>query len=198
MMKLLKILRYIISAAFFGMIAFLLLDLVLWFTFGVGWGWWKWDSVGPIAISDGYSIEIQTRPAHPFLAEYDQRVVVYGGDARNGTRRGMIPLHMNTGGRTYLEIERATTPDNKPLVLLTDRYGTDIIQLNDLSRSLYAQEDILPNERRRIGIVSGEAYPNKFIAPDALVPPGTLPERSIEPAGGAYVSPAAGDPSAHP
>ena len=175
------------------MIAYFLLDAVLWLRVGFGWNWRQWDSVGPIAISDGYSIEIQTRPSHPFLAEYDQRMVVFEGDARNGKRKGRVPLQRNTGGRTCLEIERATTSDNKPLVLLTDRYGTEIIQLDDLSRPFFAQSDIQINERTLIGIVSGEAYPTKFVAPDALAPAGTLPKRNIE-----FVNPAGSGPSAEP
>lgn len=179
-MKLLRILRYIISAAFFGMIAYLLLDIVLWVTFGVGWFWWQWESVGPLAISDGYSIVVQTRSAHPFLAEYDQRLIVYGGNARNGKKKGTVPLHMNTGGRTYLEIDRAIDPNNNPLVLISDRYGTDVIQLSTLSQSQFAKTDMQIRNRQRIGIISGEAYPNKFIAPDALILNGTIPENHIE------------------
>ena len=85
MARLKRIVLYLLCAAGLGFLGVLALDTAMWIIPPErGWAFWRWDSTGPISVGDGFSIAFQTRTAHPMLAEYDQRVFIFGGTEREG------------------------------------------------------------------------------------------------------------------
>jgi hypothetical protein len=150
------------ACGFIGLIFFILLDLVMWYCPPErGWAPWKWESSGPVAVGGNYSVELLTRTAHVFLAEYDQRLVVFGGTERNGEKKGTVELQMNTGGRTHIMIYSAISKTSQ-LVLLKDRFGISRIDLKNMKRESELASESTSNYTF-IGTVSGEAYPLKFV-----------------------------------
>lgn len=153
--------RQILLAGIFGLIFFLLLDILMWvFPPNRGMAFWKWDSSGPIAIGDHYSVELLTRPASMIgMAEYDQRLVLYGGTEREGDELGTIDLHMNTGGRTHVLLYRIA--DEKGGLLLVDRFGQHRLDLKEIKYEPYYEKQI--DTILFLGTVSDESYPLKFV-----------------------------------
>ena len=168
-------LRQVLLAGFFGLLFFILLDGVMWFfPPNRGWSFWQWDSSGPVAVGNGYSLQLQTRPAHPLgMAEYDQRVVVFGGTARSGKELATLELPMNTGGRTRVLLYRSQADTNK--VILRDRYGDCVLDLTALRVEPAVAGDpehpLFAGTLSFLGTLSAEAYPLKFI------PAGVVSER---------------------
>jgi len=162
MNRILKWIGRIALAGILGLAFFVLLDFVMWFFPPErGWAPWKWESSGPVAVGNNYSIELLTRTAHVFLAEYDQRLVIYGGTPREGEKRGTIDLHMNTGGRTHILLYLTPSQDGD-FVILKDRFGTYRVNLGTLRiEEQSGQEN--PGKNIFIGTMSGEAYPLKFV-----------------------------------
>lgn len=161
-MRILKILGKIALSGIIGLIFFALLDIGMWyFPPERGWAPWKWESSGPVAVGNNYSIELLTRTAHLFLAEYDQKLVVYGGTPREGKERGTIDLHMNTGGRTHILIYLTKT-HNGNVVLLKDRFGVERVNIDNLKIEERDEAKKL-DKSIFIGTFSGEAYPLKFV-----------------------------------
>jgi len=157
--RLFSIALKVLSGGVFGLALFIVLDLAMWyFPPERGWAPWKWEQSGAVAIGNNYSIELLTRTAHPFLAEYDQQLIVYGGTERFGKKLATLDLHMNTGGRTSVEIY---TSGNEA-VYLRDRFGTHAIDLATLSVAMLHKAE-MPLESTFIGGFSGESYPLKFI-----------------------------------
>jgi len=159
MKRLFLIALKVLSGAIFGLVLFIFLDLAMWyFPPERGWAPWKWEQSGPVAIGNNYSIELLTRTAHPFLAEYDQRLIIYGGTERVGKKLATIDLHTNTGGRTSVEVYA----DGRETIYLKDRFGTHAIDLDTLTVTMLFKAD-LSAESSFIGVFSGESYPLKFI-----------------------------------
>jgi hypothetical protein len=164
MKRILKWIGKIALAGIIGLILFILLDLVMWFFLPErGWAPWKWESSGPVAVGNNYSIELLTRTAHIFLAEYDQGLVVYGGTPRDGEKKGTIDLHENTGGRTHILLYSNPT-QNGDFVILKDRFGTHRVNLGTLRIEEQLDQEN-PGRNTFIGTMSGETYPLKFVPP---------------------------------
>lgn len=138
-----------------------------------------WNHGGPVAVGDGYTIELMTRCSSPIgLAEYNQRVRVFGGTAREGKLLGSIDLFPNTGGRTHVLVYTYLTGVGTRRVQIQDRYGIEDVDLESLAvtnhsgRGNMARSQVEPYPLRIfLGTYSGEAYPLKFI------PPGVLSEK---------------------
>jgi hypothetical protein len=116
--------------------------------------------IDAIAVGGGYSISLDARPAHPFLAEYKQSISVYGSNPRNGTLLGRVEIPMNTGGRVRIGVLVPIEP-NKAEVVLADRYATTHIDLS--TRKAADLDSWRKPTLRPIGIISGESNPIKFI-----------------------------------
>ena len=120
-----------------------------------------WNSFSSIALGDGNSFIFQTKRAHDFLAESFQRVFVFRGDSRRGEFAGALQLQMNTGGRTNVLVYRGLNKEGGvKLLIFEDRFGKQSI---DLEKILFVDESegTIPN-LEYLGLLSGEAYPNKF------------------------------------
>jgi len=125
------------------------------------------DDFGPphlvesVAVGGGYSISIQAKPIHPFLAEYEQVVSIYGGDPRDGNWLGTVEIPTNTGGRVRVGV-LVPGESSKHEVVLLDRYAVSRIDLE--KRSVSDQRTDWKREGlEAIGWFSGESYPLKFI-----------------------------------
>ncbi len=164
MKKILRWSKKILGYGFVGLVFFILLDLAMWyFPPNRGWEPWAWESSGPVAVGNNYSIELLTRTAHLFLAEYDQKIIVYGGTERQGEKKGAIKLHMNTGGRTHIMIYSAAKSDHQ-IVILLDRFGMHEINITEMNVETFSKTASVDN-MVFIGTWSGESYPLKFIPP---------------------------------
>jgi len=150
-----------------GLIFFLFLDTAMWvLPPNRGWGPWKWESSGAVAIGDGYSVVLHTRTAHPWLAEYDQRLELFAGSRRDGRRLGVVDLNMNTGGRTDVRLYFGHV-NKRPIVQLSDRFGDQAIDV--LAQELVQGSSESP-DRRFIGTFSEESYPLKFVPAQVDLP----------------------------
>ena len=128
----------------------------------------EWESAGPVAVGDGYSIILQTRHSHPFLAEYDQRLFVFSGDERTGKLEGIIDLHANTGGRTHLLAYSFRDPAVGMFIQFEDRFGDHALDLKDLKYEPYYPKIRQKDGIKFIGTFSKDAPPLKFIPPHLL------------------------------
>ncbi len=120
-----------------------------------------WRTVGPVALSPRWSVILEERPAHPFLAEYDYRLQVFHSEDRAGEYRGTVDLIPNPGGRTFLCLYSITAADRAPLLEVADRMETSIVDL-DAHRRL----PMTPRgyERRFLGAFVEESYPLRFVS----------------------------------
>ena len=109
------------------------LDFVMWGVPKIGGGA-KWRSSGVVAVTDMYSVELQIRPLHPWLAEYDQRLEIYARGRRNLESQERVDLGVNTGGLTHVLLY-AGSLGGRPAALLVDRFGNNIIDLETSSVS---------------------------------------------------------------
>jgi len=131
-----------------------------------------WRTVGPVALSPRWSVILEERPAHPFLAEYDYRLQVFYSEDRAGEYRGTVDLIPNSGGRTFLCLFTLTAVDRGPVLEVADRVVTSIVDLQAVRR--------LPNapagyERRFIGAFVEEGVPLRFVP--AQIEPRCPPDR---------------------
>lgn len=121
----------------------------------------NWSSYSSVALGSGYSFVFQTKSAHEFLAEYFQRVFVFQGDGRSAKFSGALQLMMNTGGRTNVLVYRHMNDSGMVTHLtLEDRFGKQSI---DLSEVELVDEVPVSTKGEYLGLLSGAAYPNKFI-----------------------------------
>jgi len=129
-----------------------------------------WRAVGPVAISPWWSVILEERPTHPFLAEYDYRLQVFYSEARYGEYRGTVDLTINPGGRTFLCLYSLTATDRAPLLEVADRMETSIVDLQAHRRLPRAPQGY---ERRFVGAFVEEAYPLRFVPAqiEPLCPP---------------------------
>ena len=119
-----------------------------------------WDTAGPVAISPVWSVILEERRTHPFLAEYDYRLQVFYSEKRYGEYRGTVDLVTNPGGRTFLCLYSLTATDQAPLLEVADRMETSIVDLQGHRRLLRAPPGY---ERRFVGAFVEEAYPLRFV-----------------------------------
>jgi hypothetical protein len=122
-----------------------------------------WNPCASVALGDGYSVIMQFRHAHPMVAEYHRRVMIFSGGSRRGKLSGSLQLQMNFGGRTHILIYRHL-----------DKEGT-VTHVTFEAREGGAQSARLKepdfekppeaSKREYIGLISGEAYPLKFVTP---------------------------------
>lgn len=136
----------------------------------------EWSRGGPVAVGDGYSIELMTRCSSPIgMAEYDQRLEVYGGTTRKGDSLGTVDLFPNTGGRTHSLVYTYTGDNGHRMAQIQDRYGIEDIDLvarvvtNHAGGDNTSRSGVSPHPKRvYVGTYSGEAYPLKFVPPAIL------------------------------
>jgi hypothetical protein len=119
-----------------------------------------WSPVGPIAVSPRWSIMLEQKARHPFLAEYDYRLRVFSSKGREGDYRGTIDLLPNSGGRTFLCVSSLTAAGREPILEVADRMDTSIVDLEDLRRLPSAP---IGYERRFIGAFVEVAAPLRFV-----------------------------------
>ncbi len=114
-----------------------------------------------ISLGNGYSIDLEATPAHPFLAEYTQQIVVYKNGARSGGLVGRVKIAMNTGGRVRIFLF-VPIDSSKKIVAFGDRNDSSVVDLERLevqeSSSAFISSDWVP-----IGVLSAESSPLKFI-----------------------------------
>src|SRR5687767_10827339 len=119
--------RSIVGAVLWGVLAAVSTFFVL-LVADFAWSHYS-KSFGPphlvesIAVGGGYSISIQAQPAHPFLAEYEQEIFIYGGEPRLGDFLGSVKIPMNTGGRVRIGVLVPADASRHEVVLL-DRHNT--------------------------------------------------------------------------
>jgi len=131
----------------------------------------QWYPSQAIAIGDFYSVAFLTKSAHPFLAEYYQRVFLFGGSARAGDFLQAFQLQMNTGGRTHMLLYRYIDEQGRvQFITFQDRYGEQSI---NIPKREFRSEKPLPTNLKKefIGTFSGEAPPNKFLTPLVMPEP---------------------------
>lgn len=127
--------------------------------------------IGAIAVGHGYSINIDAKPIHPFLAEYDQWVSIYGGHPRVGEHLGTLKIPTNTGGRVRIGVFVPKDLRKPEIVLLQRHYLT---RINLKTRKIAGKEFLGIEEREQssawkdptlkfLGWISGESSPVKFI-----------------------------------
>jgi hypothetical protein len=114
-----------------------------------------------VSLGNGFSVDFEATPAHPFLAEYDQKLVVYKNTPRDGDIAGRIEVPMNTGGRVRILLFVPRDPSVRK-VALSDRHVTSIIDLESLS-AVPGSQALVAAEWIPLGLLSGESPPLKFI-----------------------------------
>jgi hypothetical protein len=119
------------------------------------------NSVGPVAILPRWSVTLEERGRHPFLAEYDYRLRVFTSEDREGEYRGTVDLLPNSGGRTFLCLFTLTSPDRTPLLEVADRIESSIVDLQSLRRLSEAPKGY---ERRFVGAFVEVAQPLRFVS----------------------------------
>ena len=128
----------------------------------------RWISCASIGVGNGYSIAMQFRQAHPIVAEYHRRVMVFAGDDRRGKLAGALQLDMNYGGRTHILLYRHLDSDGRVTHLSFEprdrQWDPQSIRLDNPG----FQEPPEGSTKQYIGLVSGSAYPLKFISPLVL------------------------------
>jgi len=132
----------------------------------------EWRTVGPVAISPLWSVILEEKPAHPFLAEYDYRLQVFYSEKRYGEYRGTVDLALNPGGRTFLCLYSLTAADRAPLLEVADREETSIVDLPTQRRLASAPRGY---ERRFLGAIVEQAPPLRFVP--AQIEPTCPPDR---------------------
>jgi len=121
----------------------------------------EWRTVGPVALSPRWSVVLEERLTHPFLAEYDYRLQVFHSEDRYGEYRGTVDLVTNPGGRTFLCLYLLTAADRAPLLEVADRIETSIVDLQAHRRLASGPEGY---ERRFVGAFVEEAPPLRFVS----------------------------------
>ncbi len=130
-----------------------------------------WRSAGPVAVSLRWSVILEEKPIHPFLAEYDYRLRIFASEGREGWYHGTVDLITNAGGRTFLCLYLLTMADRPTLLEAEDRMESSIVDLRALRRV-----DSVPigYERRFLGAFVEEAQPLRFVPAqiEPACPPG--------------------------
>lgn len=128
----------------------------------------RWISCASIGVGDGYSIAMQFRQAHPIVAEYHRRVMVFAGDERRGKLAGALQLDMNFGGRTHILLYRHLDAGGRVTHLSFEprdrQWDPQSIRLDDPD----FQDPPAGSTKEYLGLVSGSAYPLKYFSPLVL------------------------------
>lgn len=122
-----------------------------------------WHPCAAVALGNGYSVMMQFRPAHPMVAEYHRRIMVFGGTERRASLIGSLQLKMNFGGRTHMLIYRHLDAKGKVshVTFEAREGGKQTVRLQEPDF-----EDPPRNTRQEyVGLISGTAYPLKFCPP---------------------------------
>ena len=122
-----------------------------------------WKPCAAVALGDGYSVMMQFRQAHPMVAEYHRRVLIFAGGERRGRLGGALQLRMNFGGRTHMLIYRHLDKDGKATHVTFEARegGEQSLRLIDPDFEKPPED----SKREYIGLISGAAYPLKFVKP---------------------------------
>jgi hypothetical protein len=120
----------------------------------------EYGSVGPVAISPRWSVVLEEKASHPYLAEYDYRLRVFTSEDREGEYHGTVNLLPNSGGRTFLCLFTLTSPNLAPLLEVADRMESSIVDLQSLRR---LPETPNGYERHFIGAFVEVAQPLRFV-----------------------------------
>jgi len=158
------------------MIFFAFLDILMWIAPPhLGWGFWKWDSSGPVAVGDGYSIALQSRCLSPIgKAEYELQLELFGETERNGSQLGNIPItELSKGERHVAVFSGHAASNNRLFIVLLYRSGEKYI---DVSSKDVSKDAVDIKDKKFLGTFSGNAYPLKFI-PASILPPSKEPPR---------------------
>lgn len=154
----------VVRAGLLGLAFLIALDVLLWlFPPNLGWGAWKWTPSGAVGIAEGVSIELQTRSAHPFLAEYDQRLRIYRATHAE-LSAVTVELPANTGGRTAIMVYAGRLGGQSGIELV-DRFGRTTI---DLGTDEIADRDHHLERGTYLGMFSARVPPLKFVPAAAL------------------------------
>jgi hypothetical protein len=156
--------RTFFKASLWGFLVALVSFLVMAFWYSI-WGIFtpgEPHKLGAVAVGHGYSIDVEALPIHPYLAEYEQKLLVFGGDVRNGGRLGTVLLPTNTGGRVLMELLVPNNP-SKAELLIIDRYGTTHIDLRTRVE-LRIGKKVDESYWQSLGLLSAESVPLKFIS----------------------------------
>jgi hypothetical protein len=130
------------------------------------------NRVGPVAISPQWSVVLEEKGTHPFLAEYDYRLRVFSSGTREGEYHGVVDLIPNGGGRTWLCLYLLTAANLPTLLEVDDRMETSIVDLQGLQQLPH-----VPNgyARRFVGAFVEESIPLRFVS--SLIEPTCPPDR---------------------
>lgn len=125
-----------------------------------------WHTCGAMAVGDGYSVVMQFRQAHPLVAEYQRRVLVFAGTERQAQLIGALQLRMNFGGRTYIMLYRHLDREGKVTHLSFEAKDESpgTAQFIRLDNPDFESPPGM-TDREYFGLVSGQAYPWKYISP---------------------------------
>lgn len=126
--------------------------------------WWKppteWSRIGPVAVSPRWSVALDERVSHPFLAEYDYQLQIYESQDRDGRHHGTVTLFPNSGGRTYLCLYAHTAPGSEPILELSDRLEPSFVDLRGSRRLSGVPKGY---DRRFLGSFQEVAAPLRFV-----------------------------------
>lgn len=128
-----------------------------------------WQPHQAVAVGDFHSLVFQTKSAGGLMAEYFQRVFLFGGTAREGKFLQAFQLTMNTGGRTHMLLYRHLSEKGEvQFVTFEDRFGEQHISIP--KRAFHPEGQALPAGLKKefLGTFSGEAVPAKFFTPLVL------------------------------
>ncbi len=128
-----------------------------------------WNACSSIALGDGFSVALQFRRAHPLVAEYHRRVMVFAGDARRGGLSGSLQLRMNFGGRTQILVYRHLDANGR-VTHVTFEARDEGLAGGQSVRLVNPDFENPPQDSKReyVGLISGEAYPLKFVTPQIV------------------------------
>ena len=126
-----------------------------------------WRPCASIGVGDGYSVTLQFRQAHPMVAEYHRRVMIFSSQGRRGKYDGALQLRMNFGGRTYIMIYRHLNAEGEVTHVSfwpRDESLSGTMQSIRLTNPAF-EEPPIGFQKEYIGLVTGESYPLKFVSP---------------------------------
>jgi hypothetical protein len=102
------------------------------------------------------------QPAHPFLAEYNRKIIFKTPIGQTDT----INMFMNTGGRTLFNLYCMTEKDKK-VIILEDYFGFYLYDLkkNEYSEAIFSEKMQAVDDHNTVflGKIDGESYPLRFI-----------------------------------
>lgn len=92
---------------------------------------------------------------HPFMAEYNRKIQFETKTSKTDT----IDMHLNWGGRTYIEIFYDKAKD---LILMEDQFGRYFLDLTTFEYSEKLEDFSKYDNKLYLGRINGKEYPLKF------------------------------------